>query len=216
MGCRAQRSNTGSPKSTDVIIRAMVKSNRENEIKLAFPSPETAVRRLLDAGAHEAHARAFEDNFGFDSAQRPLTKSGRLLRLREFGGASVLTFKVPVPGEHRHKVKIEHETAVADPRALRSILLSLGFEIVYRYQKYRAIYALDAVLAALDETSLGTFVELEGAPDDVDRAAAALGSGPSEFIHATYRELQELDAAPRGGVAGDTLLFPRARPDSPA
>jgi len=192
----------------------MVKSNRENEIKLAFPSPETAVRRLLDAGAREVHARAFEDNTLFDLAGRPLSKSGRLLRLREFGDISVLTFKAPVVGEHRHKVKLEHETAVADPEALRSILLALGFVVVYRYQKYRSIYALQAVVASLDETSLGTFVELEGAPDDVDRAAAALGAQPPDFVHATYRELQEDDAAARGVVAGDTLLLPAGRPDS--
>ena len=187
----------------------MVKSNRENEIKLAFPSPETAVRRLLDAGAREVHARAFEDNVLFDLASRPLMKSGRLLRLREYDGASVLTFKAPVLGEHRHKVKIEHETAVADPEALRSILLALGFEAVYRYQKYRATYTLDGVVAALDETPLGTFVELEGAPDDVDRAATALGVRSPDFIRATYRELQEEDAAARGVVAGDMLLIPR-------
>jgi adenylate cyclase, class 2 len=192
----------------------MVKSNRENEIKLAFPSPETAVRRLLDAGAREVHARALEDNTLFDLAGRPLTNSGRLLRLREFGGSSVLTFKAPVPGEHRHKVKIEHETGVADSQALRSILSALGFEVVYRYQKYRAIYALKAVVAGVDETSLGTFVELEGAPEDVDEAAAALGARPSEFILATYRELQEIDAAARGAVPGDTLPLPRGRPDS--
>jgi adenylate cyclase class 2 len=194
----------------------MVKSNRENEIKLAFPSPETAVRRLLDAGAREVHARAFEDNTCFDLAGRPLTNSGRLLRLREFGGASVLTFKAPVVGEHRHKVKLEHETGVADPAALRSLLLALGFEVVYRYQKYRTVYALRSVVAALDETPLGTFVELEGAPDDVDAAAAALGARPSEFIRATYRELQELDASARGVVAGDTLLLPRGCPDPAA
>jgi adenylate cyclase class 2 len=194
----------------------MVKSNRENEIKLAFPSPETAVRRLLDAGAREVHARAFEDNTLFDLAGRPLTSSGRLLRLREFGGAAVLTYKAPVVGEHRHKVKLEHETGIADPEALRSLLFALGFEVVYRYQKYRATYALHAVVAALDETPLGTFVELEGAPDDVDEAAAALGARPPEFIRATYRELQELDAAARGVVAGDTLLLPPGRPDSAA
>ena len=194
----------------------MVKSNRENEIKLAFPSPATAVRRLLDAGAREVHARALEDNVLFDLARCPLTKSGRLLRLREYDGASVLTFKAPVLGEHRHKVRIEHETAVADPEALRSILLALGFEAVYRYQKYRATYTLDAVAAALDETPIGTFVELEGAPDNVDRAAAALGARSPDFIRATYRELQEEDAAARGVVAGDMLLIPVERTDPSA
>jgi adenylate cyclase, class 2 len=193
----------------------MAKSNRENEIKLAFPSPEIAVTKLLQSGAHPVQARAFEDNVLFDLVERTLTKSGRLLRLRDFSGTSVLTFKAPVAGEHRHKVKIEHETVVADPDAMRSILLGLGFESVYRYQKYRATYRLGAVEAAVDETALGTFVELEGPPDDVDRAAAALGASPSDFIRASYRELQEKDAASRGVAAGDLLLPSPRGPEAP-
>ena len=192
----------------------MAKSNRENEIKLAFPSRETAVLRLLAAGARQVHARAFEDNVLFDLADRALSKSGRLLRLRDFDGVSLLTFKASVAGEHRHKVKIEHETAIADPAALRSILLGLGFEAVYRYQKYRATYRLGAVEAAVDETPLGTFIELEGSPDEVDNAAEALGAAPSDFIRATYRELQEQDAAARGLIASDMLL-PGSGPTEP-
>ena len=188
------------------MIPTMVKSNRENEIKLAFPSPDTAVRRLLEAGAREVHARAFEDNVLFDLRDRPLTRSERLLRLRSFDGATVLTFKAPFPGEHRHKVRIEHETAIGDADQLRSILVGLGFEPVYRYQKYRTVYALERVAASVDETPIGTFIELEGAEDDVDRAAAAIGARPSEFIRDSYRELQEKDAAARGVVAGDMLL----------
>jgi adenylate cyclase class 2 len=184
----------------------MAKSNRENEIKLAFPSREMAVSRLLAAGASPVHARAFEDNVLFDLSDRPLTRSGRLLRLRGFDGESLLTFKAPVAGEHRHKVKVEYETAIADPEAMRSILLGLGFAAVYRYQKYRSTFQLGAVEAAVDETPLGTFVELEGSPDDVDSAATALGAAPADFIRASYRELQETDAAARGVVAGDMLL----------
>ena len=194
----------------------MEKSNRENEIKLAFPTRETAVSGLLAAGARPVHPRAFEDNVLFDLVDRPLATSGRLLRLRRFRGASVLTFKAPVAGEHRHKVRVEHETAVADPEALRSILLGLGFEAVYRYQKYRSIFRLGVVEAAVDETALGTFVELEGAPDDVDEAARALGATPSDFIRATYRELQEKEAEARGIVPGDLLLPDAGGEGSPA
>jgi hypothetical protein len=53
----------------------MVKSNRENEIKLAFPSPETAVQRLLDAGAREVHGRAFEDNTIVRPRRAPLRRA---------------------------------------------------------------------------------------------------------------------------------------------
>ena len=192
----------------------MAKSNQENEIKLAFPSPETAVSRLRKAGAREVQPRSFEDNVLFDFPDRSLTGSGRMLRLREFAGSALLTFKGPIAGDHRHKVRLEHETLVASPEELRSILAGLGFEPMYRYQKFRATYRLDEVEAALDETPLGTFVELEGAPDDIDRAAAALGADRSEFIFATYRELQEKDAAGRGEVAGDLLLGSESDPDS--
>jgi hypothetical protein len=48
----------------------MAKSNRENEIKLAFPSAETAVRRLLAIGAREIQARTFEDNVLLDCPNR--------------------------------------------------------------------------------------------------------------------------------------------------
>jgi adenylate cyclase class 2 len=192
----------------------MAKSNRENEIKLAFPSAETAVERLLSAGARAVGERAFEDNVLFDLGDRPLTTSGRLLRLRVVAGTSILTFKAPVPGEHRHKVKIEHETAIADPEALRKILAGLGFEPVYRYQKFRATYVLGRVEAAVDETPLGTFVELEGTPDDVDEAAAAIGAAPEEFIRATYRELHEKSAAEQGVAVGD-LLMPASKRTGP-
>jgi len=184
----------------------MVSSHRENEIKLAFASPETAVTRLVAAGAVAVHPRSFEDNTLFDLADHPLTASGRLLRLRTFGGTSVLTFKAPVPGEHRHKVKLEHELVVPDADAMRAILLGIGFLPVYRYQKYRATYRLLGVEAAVDETAIGVFVELEGVEVDVDRAAAALGASPSDFIRATYRDLQEKDAAARGVAAGDMLI----------
>lgn len=193
----------------------MAKSNRENEIKLAFPSPETAASTLRTAGAREVKARVFEDNVLFDFTDRRLTKSGRILRLRRFDGATLLTFKAPVAEEHRHRMRIEHETLIADPDAFRSILLGLGFEAVYRYQKYRATYQLEGVEVTIDETPLGTFVELEGAPDDVDRAAAALGAAPSDFIRASYRELQEQDATARGVVAGDMLLDPTDRTGFP-
>lgn len=188
------------------MILTMVKSNRENEIKLAFPSPDKAVKQLLDAGAREVHPRSLEDNVLFDRTDRPLQKTDRLLRLRSVGGTAILTFKGPVAGEHRHKVRVEHESAVEDAEAIRSILAGLGFAPVYRYQKYRTTFVLGGVEASLDETPIGTFVELEGPPDDVDRAAAALGAVPSDFIRATYRELQEQDARTRGVVAGDMLL----------
>jgi adenylate cyclase class 2 len=184
----------------------MAKSSRENEIKLAFSSAEGARHALSRAGGHERDGRTFEDNVLFDLADRPLTRAGQILRLRRSGDRAVLTMKTPVEGEHRHKVKNEYETGVGDFDAMMRILTHLGFAPVYRYQKYRTSFGLHGVDAELDETPLGTFIELEGDPEAVDRAARALGAVPADYILASYRELHEQHAAAQGVPVGDLLM----------
>jgi len=191
----------------------MAMSSRENEIKLGFPSPELALGRLRDAGAIEVRERAFEDNVLFDTDAGALAGSGRLLRLRRCAGEALVTFKERIPGEHRHKVHVEHEATVSDGAAFERVLAGLGFVPRYRYQKYRTVYRLGRVEASLDETTLGTFVELEGEPDDVDHAARSLGASPVEYIRSTYRELHEQAAAARNETPGD-LLMPALPPGS--
>ncbi len=184
----------------------MAPSGRETEIKLPFASPAEAEARIAALGATPRRGREFEENTLYDLPGDALRVSGRLLRLRRVGGRAVLTFKGPVPGEHRHKVRLEHETEVARPDEAASILGGLGFAPRYRYQKYRTTYSLGELEIALDETPIGCFVELEGAPDEIDRVAARLGFAPAQYILTTYRQLQEQLAADRGAEPGD-LVF---------
>ncbi|HJQ98306.1 MAG TPA: class IV adenylate cyclase [Candidatus Polarisedimenticolaceae bacterium] len=186
-------------------------SRRETEIKLAFPSAEDARRALIAAGAVTDRPREFEDNVLYDFEDRRLFHKGRLLRLRRVGADALVTFKGPVEGESRHKVREESEVRVDDGDEVARILEGVGFRPCYRYQKYRSTFTLPGVHAALDETALGTFVELEGDPDAIDRAASALGRGTRDYLKETYRELQERHAAATGIPAGD-LLYPRDTP----
>jgi adenylate cyclase class 2 len=145
----------------------MAMSRRENEIKLAFPSASAAFCALEQAGAECTHPRSFEDNVLYDRPDRTIERSGQILRLRVYGSSALLTLKgPPMPG--RHKLRPEHEPEVADSAAMRTILETLGYAPVYRYQKYRTVFRLGALTAVVDETPLGAFVELEGEPDDVD------------------------------------------------
>lgn len=190
----------------------MAKSSRENEIKLAFSSPEHALERLRDAGATETAGRAFEDNVLFDLPGHPLVSSGRLLRLRRFAGRAWLTYKGPVDPASRHKARVERETIVQDADETEGLLAGLGFEPIYRYQKFRSTFQLLDVVAEVDETPLGTFIELEGTPDAVDAAARALGAEPTDYILASYRELHERDARAKGAPVGDLLMPTGGRP----
>ncbi|HSD48476.1 MAG TPA: class IV adenylate cyclase, partial [Actinomycetota bacterium] len=171
-----------------------------------FDSPDQARKGLESIGARLVRERTFEDNIVYDDDHGHLVRDGKLLRLRRWGDESTLTYKAKVAGEHRHKVREEHETVVDRPDAVERMLAGLGFRPVYRYQKFRTMYGLPELHACLDETPLGCFVELEGSPEAIDQAAERLGFCRDRYVLETYRELQERQARERGEEAGD-LVF---------
>ena len=179
---------------------------QEVEVKLRFPSAADARDALQRIGADEVHPRLFEDNVVWDRSENPLAPAGKLLRLRRYGEIATLTFKAPVPGTHRHKVREEHETPVEDFDAMRRILEHLGFKPCYRYQKYRTLLELGKLHICLDETPIGCFVELEGPPEEIDRTAEKMGISVGQYVLQTYRELHVLAARDRGEEPGD-LVF---------
>lgn len=181
-------------------------ATREVEVKLAFETAAAARQEIERLGARVTEPRHFEDNAVFDRETDPLIPAGMLLRLRTVGDRALVTLKRPVEGAHRHKVREEHESAVADAAALERILRGLGFSTRYRYQKYRTVYGLGRLSICLDETPIGCWVELEGPPAEIDGAARRLGFEPAQYVRETYRELHERIARERGTEVGDLLL----------
>jgi adenylate cyclase class 2 len=180
---------------------------KEVEIKLRFASPAEAKACLEAHGATVLSERAFEENVLFDRAVNPLKQDKKMLRLRKYRGKAWLTLKAPVPGKHRHKVRREYETEIDQPEAMVYMLGELGFVPSFRYQKYRTLYEIDGLEACLDETPVGTYVELEGLPERIDAAAAQCGFCDANYIRESYRDLHELAAAAQGTQAGD-MQFP--------
>ncbi len=185
----------------------MGRSTQEVEVKLPFASADDAKRRLGVLGARAAGDRLFEDNVVYDRRTEPLKPQGKLLRLRRIGDRSILTYKAPVEGEFRHKVREEHETGVENAQSVESMLEGLGYSPTYRYQKYRTNYSLGRLEICLDETPVGCFVELEGPPDEIDAAAERLGFTPDRYVRDTYRELHERVAREQGKEAGDMMMI---------
>ena len=90
------------------------------------------------------------------------------------------------------------------------MLEGLGFRPIYRYQKYRTLFEVGDLHVCLDETPLGCYVELEGPPDQIDRAAEVMGMPRERYVLETYRELQEKHAMEHGIEAGDLVFDPPA------
>src|SRR3974390_1042528 len=147
-------------------FHAKADSTREIEVKLRVQDAQRAAAVLFENGFQVIQPRAFEANEVFDTPERALRAERRLLRLREFAGVATFTYK-GTPETGRHKSREELETDVSDVAALRTILERLGLQLFFRYEKYRTIYHRPgdvAGLAVLDETPIGVWIELEGAP----------------------------------------------------
>ena len=175
----------------------------ESEIKLRVDGPEAARRAVAALGAARAQPRHLEDNVLYDDGRSSLLAGGRALRLRRAAGRAIVTYKGP--REDRAdgvKSRTEIETDVADADRFEAILVGLGYRKVFRYQKYRESYHWRDAEIVVDETPIGTFLEIEGPVATIHEAARALGRGPKDYIGESYAAL----FAAAGGT-GD-MVFP--------
>jgi adenylate cyclase, class 2 len=141
---------------------------------------------------------------------RTETPEGRAKRGRGSGlKRVVLTFKRPtmpweaapsmegrVVAAGRHKIREEMEVEVTDAANLTKIFEGLGMRGWFRYEKFRTTFQFPAttvwakgLLIELDETPIGTFVELEGPAEAIDRAAKELGFHPRDYVLKNYLAL---------------------------
>jgi len=183
-------------------------AKRETEIKLRLDSLAKARRLLYRAGFRVSRRRRHEDNLVLDTSDRSLQAKGLLLRLRRSGRDSTLTYKGPAAAGI-YKSRHELETAVGDQGVLSTMMGALGFEVVFRYEKYRTEYGCPdrGGVVTLDETPIGVFLELEGAPAWIDHVASRLGFSKQDYITDSYGSLY------RSGLgSGETISQEMAFP----
>ena len=175
----------------------------ETEIKLRMAGASEAREAVARIGGTLRRARHFEDNLLFDDAAGSLRTAGHVLRLRRTDpGAAVLTFKGARSVTEGIRSREEIETEVRDADALEGVLRALGFRPVFRYQKYRECYGWRDVEIVVDETPVGTYLEVEGPLATIHAAAESMGFGRGDYVADSYVALFEA----AGGV-GD-MVFP--------
>jgi adenylate cyclase, class 2 len=203
-----------------------------------------ALKRIGAHPAGPGSSKVHEENVIFDTPQGGLAKHGQLLRIRtetpEMRGRSktagpkqrvVLTFKQPMvqpagagvetASYGSYKVREEIEVEVADPENLTRIFEGLGMSGWFRYEKYRTTFRLpdskawaNGLLIELDETPIGTFVELEGPASAIDRAAKELGYTKHDYVLKNYLRLYMEDCR-RKGEEPHHMVFPSPKRSSP-
>ena len=187
------------------------------EIELKFPvaDPQALQAQLPHLGFHLTTPRTYEHNTLYDTPTRDLRAKRQILRLREYGGIHTLTHKRIDDSNSdtsRYKIRIETETTVSDPHALAEIFAQLGYTPAFLYEKYRTEYSIfdpatnTTSHLVLDETPIGTYAELEGPTDWIDRTLAELNIDPATCLTDSYGKLF-LDWKQRTGSPAEHLTF---------
>jgi adenylate cyclase, class 2 len=205
--------------------------NREIEVKLKVPDVRALVARLRALGARRK-SRVYESNTLFDTEDCQLRQRDAILRIRreqpvrpESGKSrrpqappveGLLTFKGLVDGRHReettYKVREEIQYRIKNARRFENLLKGIGMKPWFRYEKYRTKYEIRSAALAidLDDTPIGTFLELEGPKRSIDRAAKALGYSRRDYITDSYLALFRAECS-RKGLKTPNMLFQREK-----
>lgn len=185
---------------------------KETEVKLALGRTAPVRLWLRRQGFRLIRPRSFESNLILDTPRRRLRRRGYLLRLRSMNGRHWLALKGPSAASERYKVRTEWETELADAEAGRRVLAGLGFEPVFRYEKFRTVYTgrgrWRGGEVMLDETPVGNYLELEGGRRWIRLVARALGANPDDFITKSYAGLYA-DWCRRRGRLATHMVFGR-------
>jgi adenylate cyclase class 2 len=149
----------------------------ETEVKLRIPSIQEVAPKLVVVGFQLEIPAQCERSVLWDR-EAELFSQGCALRLRSYAGASWITWKGPKVADPMLKIRPEIETRISSGEAMEGILRALGYLPVLAMEKTRALLRRGDLVACLDDTPFGCYLELEGAPDAIHGAMASLGLGP--------------------------------------
>lgn len=166
----------------------------ELELKAVVPDPVALRLRLLAIGAVPVFAGPMTDH-RYDRAGE-LTLRDEVLRLRTFesagGGAAVLGWKGPsrtTPDGYKQREEIELPLARGGG-APDAFLAALGYEVVHTIHRWVEVFELDGTVLRLEGYPLmDDLLEIEGAPEAMERVIAACGIPREEFTSAALSEL---------------------------
>lgn len=136
-------------------------NNQELEVKFYIDDLEAIEDRIKELNAHLTQQRTHELNLRFDTQDGKLSRSSRVLRLRQ-DTQSRLTYKGPGYEQDGVRVREEIEFIVSDFSSARQLLQVLGYQVAMIYEKYRTVYDYRDAHITLDEMPYGDFVEIEG------------------------------------------------------
>ena len=158
----------------------------EKKYRLTIEQLDDVTQALIEDGA-DFIGEDEEENVIYGSPN--LDSNCAIIRIRNTGKRSVVTFKRRIESDLAIKKQIEYESVIADPEAVAAILRNLGLEIRLIYEKRRRTWKYGGVEVVLDELPFGRYREIEGSVLEIAEAEMRLGIELYVAEHETYPTL---------------------------
>ncbi|MGE3950741.1 MAG: class IV adenylate cyclase [Pyrinomonadaceae bacterium] len=130
------------------------------------------LKAKLDRIGAEFRGDVFEENSLYRGGA--LEEKAAVLRLRQIGNTTLLTYKEPIQQDSDLKRRLEYETEVADAEAMTRIIENLGYSLSVVYEKRRKAWHFQNVEVVLDELPFGLYMEIEGDVEAIEAAERTL------------------------------------------
>ena len=189
----------------------------ELELKAVVADAAALAARLEACGAGPVFRGVMRDR-RFDTADRALLARDEVLRVRTFepvgAGAAhqELTWKGPTHRRNGYKEREEMQLDVADEGVMSALLARLGYELSDTVDRAVLYHEVNGAVVRIEwYPRMDVLVEVEGSPEEIERAVAATGIPRAAFtaerlldFAARYRERTGRDAVLRLDFLGAT------------
>lgn len=157
----------------------------EVELKAVVVDPAATRKQLESAGAKLTYQGRLLDR-RYDIESRELADRDVVLRVRRYESSestrTYLDWKGPTATQNGYKVRDEISTQVDDFVATEQILDRVGFVVTMEIDREIAQYELGGATIRFERyPRMDVLVEVEGTPDAIEQAIAALGMSRGEF-----------------------------------
>ena len=157
----------------------------EVELKSVVDDVDRCRAAVERAGGTVVFAGRLEDR-RWDTPDRAMFAKDHVLRVRVYRGGghsrAELDWKGPTRRDGTYKLREELGTSVSDPEALEEILTALGYEVSIAIDRVIVQYDLGGAMIRFEQyPRMDDLVEVEGAPDQIERAIAVLGLARDGF-----------------------------------
>ena len=158
---------------------------REVELKAVLDSWRDRSVRLERAGATRVFSGRIEDR-RYDTPEQSLAGRDIVLRMRIYrgpdGARAELEYKGATAYEDGYKVRDEVGSTVSDPEAVAHVLSGLGYTVTRAIDRDIEQWDVEGASVRFERyPRMDDLVEVEGEPDAIERAIAALGISRSAY-----------------------------------